>query len=970
MTDDPDRPDPDALLDRIRQDEALAARGKLKIFFGASAGVGKTYAMLAAARTLQQQGQDVLVGVIETHGRAETQALLEGLPRLPLKAVEHKGRTLSEFDLDAALARRPALILVDELAHSNVAGSRHPKRWQDVEELLDAGIDVWTTMNVQHLESLNDVVSGITGVRVWETVPDGVFDAADDVVLVDLPPDELLLRLRQGKVYLPQQAERAVRNFFRKGNLIALRELALRRTADRVDDQMQAYRRDLSGAPVWATRESLLACIGPHERSEKIVRSAARLAAQLDVPWHAVFVETPALQRLPDAARHRIVRLLKLAQDLGATTATLAGESVAPALVQYARQHNLSRVLLGHLPRPPLARRLMAWRRGGLADALMQAGGDLDVVQVALVSDARGSATPAKAPDSLGTPPGIPWGGYAMAVVACGAVALLAAPLLGYFELSNIVMLFLLAVVGVAVGWGRGPAVLAAILAVGAFDFFYVEPRFSFSVSDVQYLLTFGVMLVVALVIGQMTAGLKQQARVALQREERMRALYELARELSGALLADHVAEVAARFMQSQFGARTALMPVSDEDKLSSPLPSPHPPAGIDASVAQWAYARGEAAGLGTDTLPGSALLYLPLRAPMRIRGVLAIEPADAQRLLLPEQRRLLDTCASLVALALERLHYVEVAQSSTVQMETERLRNSLLAAISHDLRTPLAALVGMAEALAGSPSAAAPGAASSPAATRDDGATAPIHPPASTAQRALGLRMREAALRMTALVNNLLDMARLESGRIRLNRQWVPLEELAGTAIQSLGPLLDAHQLSVRLPQDLPLLQLDAVLMERVLVNLLENAAKYTPPGTPIELTASACDGEVLLIVQDRGPGLPAHKEEAIFEKFERGRAEGSTPGVGLGLAICRAIVQAHGGSIRAENRRGGGARFEVVLPRGLPPPLPPDDEAEPYPDAAAGPGLPAPLGPLPGPSAATAAPTASPPASPTPAA
>ncbi|MBI5333814.1 MAG: two-component system sensor histidine kinase KdbD [Burkholderiales bacterium] len=909
MTDDDDRPDPDALLARIRQDEARAARGRLKVFFGASAGVGKTFAMLAAARALHQQGQDVLVGVIETHGRAETQALLDGLPRLPLKAVDYKGRSLQEFDLEGALQRRPALILVDELAHSNVAGCRHPKRWQDVEELLAAGIDVWTTMNVQHLDSLNDVVSGITGVRVWETVPDRVFDAADDVVLVDLPPDELLLRLKQGKVYLPQQAERAVDHFFRKGNLIALRELALRRTADRVDDQMQAYRRELSGVPVWQTRGAVLAGIGPDERSERVVRAAARLAGQLDVPWHAVFVETPALQRLPDAARQRIVRLLKLAQDLGASTATLPGTAVADTLVRYAREHNLSRLLLGHAP----PRHRLPWGRIGLAQHIARLAADLDLVQVSLAGTPRNAA----APPAFTPAERIPWVGYAMSAVVCAAVALLAAPLAGVFETANIVMLFLLGVVGVAVRWGRGPAVLAAVLAVGAFDFFYVEPRFSFSVSDVQYLLTFAVMLVVALVIGQMTAGLKQQARVAVQRESRMRALYELARELAGALLAEQVAEVVTRFARSQFDARAALLPVSANDRLLPALPAPEPPAGIDASVAQWAYARGQDAGLGTDTLPGSPLLYLPLRAPMRIRGVLVVEPADAARLLLPEQRRLLETCASLAGLALERLHYVDVAQASTLQMEGERLRNSLLAAISHDLRTPLAALVGMADTLAGSAGA-------------------------DEAQRSLGRRMREAALRMSALVTNLLDMARLESGRIRLNRQWLPLEEVVGTALQAVGPLLAAHPVRADLPAELPLLHVDAVLMERVLVNLLENAAKYTPPGTPIQILAVAYDEEVSLIVQDRGPGLPLHKEEAIFEKFERGRAESATPGVGLGLAICRAIVQAHGGTIRAENRPGGGARFEIRLPRGEPPPLPageplPGDHATDAADAAA---------------------------------
>ncbi|HJV94566.1 MAG TPA: DUF4118 domain-containing protein, partial [Albitalea sp.] len=729
------RPDPDQLLARLKQEEAQAQRGKLKIFFGASAGVGKTYAMLSAARTFQQQGVDLVIGVIETHGRAETEALVGGLERLPLKEVSYRERTLKEFDLDAALARHPQLILVDELAHSNVPGSRHPKRWQDVDELLDAGIDVWSTMNVQHLESLNDVVSGITGIRVWETVPDHVFDETDEVVIVDLPPDELLQRLKEGKVYLPQQAERAVRNFFRKGNLIALRELALRRTADRVDDEMLQYRRTMSGAPVWQTRESLLLCIGPDERSEKLVRGTARMAAQLDAPWHCVYVETPHLQRLPDAARQRILKVLKLAQDAGATTATLVGSSLAPVIVKYAHEYNLSRVVLGRdtgrLPRP--------WRTT-LAEAVGAQGNDLDVIQIALPARLA-QGTPAPAPDDEhGATIAPAWQPYLWSAALCAAVTLLTAPLHAVLELTNIVMVFLLAVVFVAVRFGRGPAVMAAFLSVAAFDFFYVPPRFTFAVSDAQYLVTFAVMLAVALVIGQLTAGLKFQARVANLREERVRALYAMSRDLSGVLMLEQIAEIAARFLQSEFDARAGVMVADLQDRVSAPLPSPSLPIGIDTGIAQWAFDHAEAAGHGTDTLPGSPVLYLPLKAPMRVRGVLAIEPKTPARLAGPEQRRLLDTCASLVAISLERIHYVDVAQTTTLQMESERLRNSLLSAISHDLRTPLAALIGMAESLA------------------------LTQPPPSGAQAEIVGAMREAALRMNSLVNNLLDMARLQA--------------------------------------------------------------------------------------------------------------------------------------------------------------------------------------------------------------
>ncbi len=898
MTDQ--RPDPDLLLAKLKEEEAEARRGKLKLFFGACAGVGKTFAMLSAAQAQRAQGADVVVGLVETHGRAETQALLEGLETLPRKPVIYKDRTLSEFDIDAALQRKPDLVLVDELAHSNVPGSRHPKRWQDVEELLDAGIDVWSTVNVQHLETLNDVVSGITGIRVWETVPDRVFDEADEVVIVDLPPDDLLQRLKEGKVYLPQQAATAVRNFFRKGNLIALRELALRRTADRVDDEMLLYRRTQSVAPVpvWQTREALLLCVGPDERSETLVRGTARLAMQLGVPWHVVYVETPRLQRLPDAARARVMRVLKMAQDAGATTAALAGDGLPAAIVKYAREHNLSRVVLGR----DTGRRRHLWRTT-LAEAVGAAGRDLDVIQLALPTRERRMAAAPKEP-AEGQPAGPRWHPYAMSALVCAAAALVAAPLHSVFDLSNIVMVFLLAVVVVAVRYGRGPAVLAAFLSVGAFDFLYVPPRYTFSVSDVQYLMTFAVMLVVALVVGQLTAVLKWQAQVASLREARVGALYAMSRDLSAALMPEQIAEIAARFLASEFDARAALLVADLDERVTAPVPLPSLPAGIDPGIAQWAFDHGEAAGQGTNTLPASPILYLPLKAATRMRGVLAIEPRNPARLAGPEQRRLLETCASLLAIALERIHYVDVAQSTTVQMESERLRNSLLAAISHDLRTPLATLVSMADSL-------------SLGGTGDD------------ARQAQTLRaMREAALRMNSQVNNLLDMARLQSGAVHLNRQWLPLEEAVGSALRAMASILEAQRVRVALPAELPLLHVDPARVERVLCNLLENAVKYTPPGSAVEITAATTSQQVQVFVDDHGPGLPRHREEAVFQMFERGRKESATPGVGLGLAICRAIVEAHGGTIRGQTRPGGGARFTIELPRGEPPSveLPPE--------------------------------------------
>jgi two-component system sensor histidine kinase KdpD len=532
-----------------------------------------------------------------------------------------------------------------------------------------------------------------------------------------------------------------------------------------------------------------------------------------------------------------------------------------------------------------------------LAEAVGEQGQDLDVIQIALPANAgtRGRAAELQAgtQDAGSTA----WRPYLMSAVVCCAAAAIAAPMHEVFELANIVMVFLLAVVVAAVRYGRGPAVLAAFLSVAAFDFLYVPPRLSFSVSDVQYLMTFAVMLVVALVVGQLTAGLKFQAKVATLREERVSALYAMSRDLSGALMAEQIAEIAARFLQSEFEARAALMVADLQDRITTPVPVPGLPAGIDANVAQWAFDHAEAAGHGTNTLPGSPVLYLPLKAPMRMRGVLAIEPRNPARLAGPEQRQLLDTCASLLAISLERIHYIDVAQTTTVQMESERLRNSLLAAISHDLRTPLSALVGMAESLA-------------------------LTPPADAARQAeLARSMRESAQRMSSQVNNLLDMARLQSGHVQLNRQWLPLEEAVGSALRAMEGTLEPRRVRALLPADLPMLQVDPALFERVLCNLLENAAKYTPADSAIEISACVAGGRVRLCIDDHGPGLPKHREEAIFQLFERGRKESATPGVGLGLAICRAIVEAHGGSIHGETLLAGGARFTIELPGNEPP-------------------------------------------------
>ena len=943
LTDPEARLSPDALLAQVQQDDAQAHRGKLKVFFGASPGVGKTYAMLMAARRLREQGVDVCIGVVETHGRADTARLLDGMDHLALREVRHDRRTLREFDLAAALQRHPTVLLVDELAHSNAPGSRHPKRWQDVDELLAGGVDIYTTLNVQHLESVSDIVGGITGVQVRETLPDRVFEAADEVVLVDIPPDDLLQRLRDGKIYLPEQAAHAVRNFFRKGNLLALRQLALRLTAEQVEGEMRDYRSSRVGGQVWDAAEALLVCVGPRDDAS-LVRAAARLADALHARWHVITVETPTLQSLHEARRDHALKLLQRARELGAQTAMLAGPDAAEAALAYARTHNLNRVMLGRSPAWPWWRRVLGRSTTAL---LARHAPDLDLI---LITRSAQAPSPASARANLGLPQaGALWRRYLPALLISAIITLLASPLRSYFDLSNTVMLFMLGVVAVALRFGRGPAALAAIVNVLAFDFFYVPPRFSFAVSDVQYLFTFGVMLGVGLLIGHLTSHLHFQAKVAGQRERRTHDLYELSRELSGALTTDQVAEIGERVVQASFRCRASLLLLGSDDRLQPAADAtPGTALPLDAELARWCLQHDEPAGQGTDTLPGAPLFYLPLKAPMRVRGVLVVDPGDTRLSTIPELRRLLETCATQIAIALERIHFVSVAQDTLLAMQAERMRNSLLSTLSHDLRTPLTSLVGAAEVLASQ--LAAPGAA--PGATP----RRPLPTADAAALHTQALTLMQQARRLARMVDDLLDMARLQSGQVTLRHDWQSVEELVGSALRAVDPAqLAQHPLHIDLPADFPLVRADAVLLERVLVNLLDNALKFTPPGTPLGVRAQVQGAEVLLTVWDQGSGLPHGRERAVFEKFTRGEAESSIPGVGLGLAICRVIVEAHGGTITAANQPEGGAAFSVRLPLQTAPPLEPGDDAEHPTETTKSPAAADPAALAPGPTAAS---------------
>ena len=878
------RPDPEALLEQVKREEELTQQGKLKIFFGAAPGVGKTYAMLEAAQKKREEGVDIVAGVVETHGRRETEVLLEGLETLPCRSLYYKGKTLLEFDLDAALRRNPSIVLVDELAHTNAPGARHKKRWQDVRELLCAGISVYTTVNVQHLESLNDVVYQITGVLVRETLPDSLLERADEIELIDLPPDDLLQRLKEGKVYIPNQAKKAMENFFRKGNLIALRELALRRTAERVDEQMESYRRDQGVREIWPATERILVCVGPNPRSVRLIRAARRMAAGLRAEWIAVNVEAPAHVRSSEEDKRLLAEHMRLAESLGAETVTLTGHRVSEEILNYARRRNMSKIIVGKPTHPRWKDKLF----GSPLDEIVRGSGNIDVYVIT-----GDTPEPALRPvERKAIPPWKP-SEWLWAFTTVAAATGLATILFPYVELLDLGMLLLLGVVVAAIRTSRWPALMATLLSVAAFDFFFVPPYYTFAVADVRYIVTFGVMFIVALVISGLTLRVREQAEAARVRERKTATLYNLSRDLARERKKEKISDIAVRHIGEVFRSQVVILVPDEQGRLVVPS------TGVgtfaldekEMGVAQWVLENRQPAGIGTDTLPGAKALYLPMIASSGPVGVVGILPEDSRAPFSPDQHHLLETFANQAAMAMERVTLAQEAHRERLKAETQSLRNIFLSSVSHDLKTPLAAITGAADTLL----------------RKGEGLE-------REKREDLIKSIHGEAERLDRIVRNVLSMTRLESGVIQVNKDWQSLEEITGVVMERLSDRFKNHPLSLKIPDNLPLIRFDSLLMEQVLMNLLENAAQHTPPGTPVELAAWAQKTGVLVEVADRGPGLPAGQEERVFEKFARGKSPGG--GVGLGLSICRVIVEAHGGRIWAENRSGGGAVFRFTLP------------------------------------------------------
>ncbi|CAG1015651.1 two-component system, OmpR family, sensor histidine kinase KdpD [Rhizobiaceae bacterium] len=881
------RPEPEALLAEAEKE----GRGRLKIFLGAAPGVGKTYAMLEAAQRRRADGVDVVVGIVETHGRAETERLVVGLETQPRGEISYGGRVLAEMDLDGLLARKPRLAIVDELAHTNVPGSRHAKRWQDVEELLAAGIDVYSTLNIQHLESLNDLVARIVRVKVRETVPDKILEIADEIELIDLPPEELIERLRQGKVYIHDQIARAIQNFFAKGNLTALRELAMRVAADRVDAQMTAHMKSHAIPGPWPTQDRVLVCVNEAPVSKALVRAAKRMAERSRTEWITASVITPQSEHLSDSAKDAIAETLRLAESLGAEIATINAEShVADEILAFARGRNVSRILIGR----PRRRYFTAWlSRETVGEEIVRKAVDFEVTIISADPvEARKSIIKGPLPEPERDPIAYLWA--TGAVAASGAVAMLVNRL---FPVESLSLFFLVSVLAVASRFGLWPSVYASVLAFLAYNFFLTEPYYTFEVAHQNVLMTLFLFLLVAIVTGNLAARLRDQARAQRAIARRTSNLFDFARRVASVASLDDVVWAAVHHVASTMRCASLILMPDASGRLE--IVGGYPPEDQleprDQGAAEWTWEKGEPAGWSSATLPSASWLFLPMKSADRRHGVLGVRFGERQYIT-TDERRLLDSLVDQVALAVERTKLASDMEQTRLLAETESLRAALLSSVSHDLRTPLVSIIGAATTL-----------------VEADGSLG------AAGRKAMAETIRDEGERLNRYVQNLLDMTRLGYGGLQVAREPVDLREVVGRSLRRLGRDLAGHRVIRDLPPLLPEVRGDAVLLEQVVTNILDNAAKYAPPGSEVRITAREEDDRVVLSVADDGPGIPEEDRARIFDMFYRVRAgDGRPGGTGLGLAIAKGIVDAHGGAIRVEAARpdGGGARIVIALP------------------------------------------------------